>query len=50
VVKAIWQKGHIAATHGRFNRIHQVAPMGTSCNIWLSLWLDHWCGIRCQTT
>ena len=30
--KVIWQKGHIATAHGRFNRIHQVAPMCTPCN------------------
>jgi len=28
-----WQKGCIAATHGRFNRIRQVAPMCTSSNM-----------------
>jgi len=29
MVKLIWQKGRIAATHWRFNRIRQVAPMCT---------------------
>jgi len=33
VVKAIRQKGCNAAAHGRFNRIRQVAPMCTPCNI-----------------
>jgi len=32
VVKVIWQKGHITAAHGRFNRIHQLAPMCTPSN------------------
>jgi len=32
VIKAIWQKGRIAAVHGRFNSIRQVAPMCTPSN------------------
>jgi len=32
VVKAIWQQGHITATHGQFNRIRQMAPMCTPPN------------------
>jgi len=32
MVKAIWQKGCIAAAHGRFSRIRQVAPMCTPHN------------------
>ena len=32
VVIVIWQKGRIAAAHGRFNRIHQMAPMCTPSN------------------
>jgi len=32
VVKVIWQKGRIAAAHGRFNHISQVAPMSTQSN------------------
>ena len=29
---SIWQKGRIDAAHGRFNRIRQLAPMGTPSN------------------
>ena len=29
VVRVIWQKGHIAVTHGLFSRICQMAPMCT---------------------
>ena len=32
VVKAIWQKDHIAAAHGQFSRIRQVTPICTPCN------------------
>jgi len=35
VVTAIWRKGRIAAAHGRFNRIRQVAPMCTLCACFL---------------
>ena len=34
VVTVVWRKGCIAATHGRFNRIRQVAPMCTPSNTW----------------
>jgi len=32
VVKVIWQKGRIAAAHGRFDGIRQVAPVCTPPN------------------
>ena len=32
VVKVIWQKGRIAAAHGRFNGIRQLAPVCTPPN------------------
>jgi len=32
VVKVIWQKGRIAAAHGGFGRIRQVAPVCTPSN------------------
>jgi len=33
MVKVIWQKGRIAASHEWFSRIHQMAPMCTPSNM-----------------
>jgi len=35
MVKVIWQKGRIAAAHGRFTRIRQLAPMCALSNMWI---------------
>jgi len=40
VVKVIFTKGCIAAAHGRFNRIRQVAPACTPCMLHLAHPID----------